>query len=351
MDNHEEELADLLSVGRNKRNYNASQELPPPMPPLVDRNKRRFHTYKEAEEKTGYSPLPHNVRMLFRQPRLEQKGKDWELARYDAITSTDFGKALKLNPYASLNQLINKKIAYKDDFTGNMYTNHGERYEDCALHAYEKKTGAYVLDFGLLSHWRLFEDMPAEHEGINEKELEWFRHVHSKATAEKYGALTWLKGSPDGVALFRDEKDGSIKTALLEIKCPWNMKRGQIATYYYAQVQLLMYLTDIDECHFVQYQPPDLPFFAEVLDMIVVPRDREWMDAAKTEASFVWDLIQRRRADNNAPSSETVRTGSTDVENLKRVQQMPSIVAPLNEKKQATPLEKPVNLKKLDFIE
>lgn len=314
------------------------------LPPSVDRAERRFATWQEAQLACGMR-IPPKVRELFKQNRWEQKTDEWHLARREAITASDFASAIGINPYSSQNQLIKKKIDPTSDlFMGSAATRHGEKYEDCALHLYEQNTpGAFTLDFGLMSHVYLFDSMPLEWVEDREKMREWFHRVHEGDLAAEYADWIWLKGSPDGVTLI-PQADGSVKAVLLEIKCPFkNFFEGKIAQYYYAQVQLLMHLLDLDECHFVQYCPPEEPFFPKRYDMQVIPRDREWMAAAKNEARHVWQHIQNRRQNGGMMALEPSATSTTvrqqsDLKNLERLLHFPPNV--INPKKYVSSIKR-----------
>ena len=92
-----------------------------------------------------------------------------------------------------------------------------------------------------------------------------------------HDTLPWLGASPDGV---------TASGAILEIKCPYSrpvLPRTR-AKEHYPQLQVLMQVFDLDECHFVQYKPPgtgtgragvmneDRPLYLRE----TVTRDRAW---------------------------------------------------------------------------
>jgi len=264
---------------------------PVPELPRTDRSQRQFVTHEECEAAFGFT-LPQDVRNLLKQPFTEQRTPQWHLARQEAITSSDFAAAVGANPYQTRQTLIKKKVTNTDTFRGNVATEHGTFYEDCALYEYEKRTGYKVIDLGLMSHHTLFDEMPDEMRMTNEKKLEWFDKVHADP---KYTDYTWLKGSPDGVAVHPETGDA----VLLEIKCPYSStsyRPQRIMCYYYPQVQMMMHLFNLKKCHFVQFVPAQCRLFEQKFDLLEIEYNAEWFEAAKNEARVTWDIIKRQRS-------------------------------------------------------
>jgi len=173
---------------------------------------------------------------------------------------------------------------------------HGVKYEDAATYRYEQETGNIVMDFGLLSHWRLWTMRPAD-----KSAEEWFRLCHLPErpdciTPERWETildLRFLKGSPDGITT-----DG----ILLEFKCPVStFVDGVVKRTYYAQVQLNMELANLDMCHFVQYAPQKTWLFGERYDLTEIPRDKEWFQLHKGNAKRVWEWILYTRDTGDIP--------------------------------------------------
>jgi hypothetical protein len=88
----------------------------------------------------------------------------------------------------------------------------------------------------------------------------------------------WLCATPDG--FFQDEQ-GDL--CFLEIKCPFSAKdepkinvpyvrnNTLVATHaYYTQVQIQMYVANIQKCHFFVYSPADFVH-------IVIEKDNEFL--------------------------------------------------------------------------
>jgi len=68
-----------------------------------------------------------------------------------------------------------------------------------------------------------------------------------------------------------------FRPILVEIKCPrYRAITHAVPPYYLPQVQMLLWICDLEEAHFVQYRPPTLWERGD-LDVVVVKRDRQWM--------------------------------------------------------------------------
>ena len=114
------------------------------------------------------------------------------------------------NPYSSREEYILKKCGHSE-FTGNVATNHGVKYEQVACDIYARLKGVDVYDLGLIEH-------------------------------EKF---KWLGASPDGIT-----RDGT----LLEIKVPYRREPKPYPPFYYwVQMQLqLACCLELDHCDFIE---------------------------------------------------------------------------------------------------
>lgn len=181
------------------------------------------------------------VAALLQRPQWAQRTPEWYEIRRTLLTASDVAGALDIKPYASYTgspraALLQKKVENKP--FSNIFTMHGQKYEDEARDMMASMLGEHVLDFGLLVH----PDLP------------------------------WLAASPDGI---------TTTGKCVEIKCPLRraIEPGVIPHHYMPQVQVQMAVCDLDSTLFVQYRPPHLnsdnkPF----LDITVVERDRGWFE-------------------------------------------------------------------------
>lgn len=152
----------------------------------------------------------------------KQRSEGWFQQRIGRVTGSNVGAILGLNPYKTADDVLREMVrAYhgaESEFTGNVATEHGTFHEDGAQAEYEMETGNKVQECGFFP----FGD--------------------------------WLGASPDG--LVGDE-------GLIEIKCPFGkrkdekpeFKTAEDQAHYYAQMQIEMYCTGRDWCHFYQWAP------------------------------------------------------------------------------------------------
>lgn len=202
------------------------------------------------------------IEKLLEIPQYEQRSDMWFKQREGKLTSSDAGTVLNLNPYSKPNDVLFKKCGFDPKpFVGNIATRHGQKYEDEAIDKYCEITGQTNYNFGLISH----ED------------------VHN--SKDYY----WLAGSPDGISI--DKKDPNSKPILLEVKCPYRRKivMGKIPEYYLPQVQLNMFICDLDKADFIEYQPPN------VMNIVRVYKDETWLQNNLKILESFWKEVEYYR--------------------------------------------------------
>jgi hypothetical protein len=177
-------------------------------------------------------------------PQYEQKSQAWLDARQTCISASDISSSLmqshnscdyylesfkdvdtfefkidekkNCNKYSSQKELLLKKCNRGPPFTGNIYTLHGQKYEEIVSNVYSQMNQIDVHEFGLLKH-----------------------PIHS-----------FLGASPDGIT-----SDG----VMIEIKCPPIRKVQPFPSLqYFHQMLLQLECTGLSECdffdaHFVEY--------------------------------------------------------------------------------------------------
>ena len=194
-------------------------------------------------------------------PQHEQRSEAWFKQREGKLTSSDAGTVLGLNPYQRPHEVLFKKCGHDPKpFVGNVATLHGQKYEDEAIDKYCKLTGQENHDFGLIAH----ED------------------VHN--CSDYY----WLAGSPDGVSMSKEENGRPI---LLEVKCPYKrpIKFGYIPAYYYPQVQLNMFICNLEDADFIEYKPPD------IMNIVRVKIDHVWLNENLPILEKFWKDVEYYR--------------------------------------------------------
>lgn len=155
---------------------------------------------------------------------VEQRTPVWLALRAGKITGSNFGAALSIDQYTSMNSLI-KRIREDKGFSPNKFMQHGTRFEPVAEEQYKKSMGMDVQPVGFA--------VPDKH--------------------------PWCGCSPDGIAV---ESDGLFpERILLEIKCPATKRSYDgVPPGYMAQVQGNMHVLGLDTAHFVVYRPNNYGF-------------------------------------------------------------------------------------------
>ena len=237
----------------------------------------------------------------------DQRTPGWFKQREGKLTSSDGGSALGLNPYEKPIEFVFKKCGAGPPFTGNVATLHGQKWEDPAIDEYCKLMGKKNYDFGLLtldSVNVLETDAPDEcPESLrnfrNPGSMKFFTDVYPDID------LSFIAGSTDGIAIDRKNMEDLL---VLEVKCPYRRKiiPGYCPEYYYPQVQLNMFILDIEKADFIEYTPPNVPpKFSKTGEMNIVRihRSEEWFLENVPKLSALWKdvLYWREHGIKNHP--------------------------------------------------
>ena len=195
-------------------------------------------------------PLSERLRVRAREllaaEYAEQRSQEWLELRENMITASDVASAIGENRYESPENFIKKKVL-RLKWSGNAATEHGTRLEPIARDMYDQKFNKKSHEIGIVRHPR----------------------------------YPWLGGSPDGIT-----EDG----LLIEIKCPLTRKiEPKVPKHYMPQIQLLLEITDLDECDFIQYRPPD------EFVVVRVQRDRSWFETHFPVIEKIWNKIVEGR--------------------------------------------------------
>jgi putative phage-type endonuclease len=190
-----------------------------------------------------------------------QKSEGWFNQRKNKLTSSDAATALGINPYKKATELLLEKCGAGKSFEGNESTLHGQKYEDEAIEKYEFLMEKINHTFGMIS----FSDLDP---------------IRSTKDSRKYinQKYHFLGGSPDGISVDIVITNESVLTQL-EVKCPLRrkIKHGQIPDYYFPQVQLNMFILDLEVTDFIEYMPSIIGKSVE-LNIVRVYRDEEWFE-------------------------------------------------------------------------
>lgn len=196
------------------------------------------------------------VRELLAAEYAEQRSQEWLDLRENMITASDVASAIGENHYETPDAFVKKKVL-RTTWSGNAATAHGTLLEPIVRDLYDARTGRKSHEIGIVRH-------------------------------AKY---PWLGGSPDGIT-----EDG----LLIEIKCPLTRKiEPKVPKHYWPQVQLLLEVTDLDECDFIQYRPGNaecVPPKTEEFVVVRVQRDRSWFEKNFPAMEAAWNRICKGRA-------------------------------------------------------
>jgi putative phage-type endonuclease len=150
----------------------------------------------------------------------QQRTEAWHKKRTGRVTGSNVGAILGLSPFMKredvMRNMVRQYHGYPSEFTGNVATNYGNYNEPNALTDYELKFDTKV-------------------------ELTGF-HTYEE----------WLGASPDGFI----NNDG-----LIEVKCPYGQrdknppefKSIDYQTHYWLQIQIQLFVTGRQWCHFYQW--------------------------------------------------------------------------------------------------
>ena len=190
-------------------------------------------------------------------PVIEQRSDAWFKSRLRHVTASEAASILGVCKYSSPDDTFFKKFGICKKFTSNVATQWGCAYEDVAIAHYCAAMGMTQNTVGLVS----YEDI----------------HGPDKMNS-------FLAGSADGIAQYIC--DPLADPVMLEVKCPYKRKivPNQIPDHYYPQVQLNMYIYNLNTADYVEFCPnpfqlnivrlyPDLAWLSEN-----IPRLRKFYD-------------------------------------------------------------------------
>jgi putative phage-type endonuclease len=232
------------------------------------------------------------VKALVEKDRAEacpQRTPIWYKKRREHLTASSIASAVGENPYEKRQTAIRKKVGFGPGFTGNVATEHGNKYEDVAIELYEKKTKERVISVGL---------------------LESIKNTHLGEDVD----TSFLAGSPDGI---------TASGKLIEVKCPYRRKpNGEVPSHYVHQIQTLMHILDIPTCDFIEYVPSGT-WTNEVFIVVHVPRcDIFWATNFIKLQRFWADVVSIRK-DIDEKGEEHVELATREPEKRKRAKPTP----------------------------
>ena len=220
---------------------------------------------------------------------IEQRTPEWFKQRKGRITGSVVGAALGVNPYMTPDALIRRLVRLwhgaESEFNGNIATEYGTLHEPIAIMDYINKTGNVIDEVGFIVH--------PEHE--------------------------WLGASPDGIF-----ENNMGEQCILEIKCPFGLRNEPLPQFkplaeqphYYAQVQIEMACTGVNQLYFYQWNQ-----YADSLEIITF--NKAWFDEAVVKLFAFYELYLHELK-NPIHLDDLVQVIDTD-ESLKLLQQYDNV--------------------------
>ena len=218
-----------------------------------------------------------------------QRTPEWFKQRKGRITGSVVGAALGVNPYMTPDALIRRLVRLwhgaESEFNGNIATEYGSLNEPIAQLDYTNKTGNLVHECGFFVH--------PEHD--------------------------WLGASPDGIF-----ENNMGEQCILEIKCPFGLRNELLPQFkplaeqphYYAQVQIEMACTGVNQLYFYQWNQ-----YADSLEIVTF--NKAWFENALVKL-FAFYEFYLHELKNPIHLDDLVQTIDTD-ESLKLLQQYDNV--------------------------
>lgn len=181
---------------------------------------------------------------------IKQGTDEWRAWRRMVIGSSDAATIMGENPWSEIAYLAQEKLGLVGEFKGNSATREGQALEGLA----RTKASEYL-------------------------------GIQFDATIIQDSKYPYLAASLDGIS-----EDYS---SILEIKSgvkshSYTLKTGQIPDYYYAQLQHMLMISDLESLYYVSFRP------SEKLIVLEVGRDQEYIDILlNSEIEFV-KLLKKR---------------------------------------------------------
>ena len=209
--------------------------------PAIDTTKfLNLHNEVMEMEQRKLAMLREHVQYLKTLPQPAQLTPEWFAKRKTCFTaSSDVASILGLKTKypVKMEETILKKCGEGPVFNGNMFTRHGQKYEEIATQIYESRYQFHVYEYGLLPH----------------------------------PTITCLGASPDGIV----EEIGRC----LEIKVPMRRQiTGVVPLGYWCQMQVQMSCCGLFECDFLECDIKEFKTYEDYLKDKYVPNNLKYLE-------------------------------------------------------------------------
>jgi len=213
---------------------------------------------------------------------IKAQTQQWLDVRNKIISATDFGTILGVDKYRTVSQLLNNKVN-GSRYSDSIFTVHGRKFEPIAISVLEKLLKIQVHEVGLV---------------ISDK-------------------INFIGATPDGITI----ENGQLK--LIEIKCPLTRQIDGIVPFnYYLQMQMQMFVCDVDECIFFECDFKDVSkteyqnnkssllkgetegtfWLLDQYNMVRVKRDRDFFNKHQDKLYDFYNKLNKLHSQKNTNS-------------------------------------------------
>ena len=191
----------------------------------------RFDYDRDKYTEKIYIRREKRVAQIKKIPQYEQKSPEWIYERSQCLTATAVAIVWDEDPYNHPAELFLDKCGKGKPFIENENVHHGKKYEDVGNMQYCFRNNVSVGEYGLIRHAK-YKFIGASPDGICDKNT-----LFLSKLSKLVGRLLEIKFPKTRQIITEGKLDGDI--------CPHQ---------YYVQVQTQLFVTELDECDFLQCQ-------------------------------------------------------------------------------------------------
>ena len=185
----------------------------------------------------------------------EQRSNEWFVIRGSYVTASQVATTVGKNKYQTIDDSLKQDAGINPKFVGNEATEFGTKYEPVVTLIYEDELNEYYQ-----------KNNP---QGVTTK----FTVFESAFIKGKNPSYPYIGGSPDGIVLQRNYKDGKLISRDgfgIEIKCPmmrWP-KEDVVPLSYWMQMQMQLEVSDLEKVYFLDFKIKEFDTFDEFEESI-----------------------------------------------------------------------------------
>uniref|UniRef100_A0A6C0CRD1 YqaJ viral recombinase domain-containing protein n=1 Tax=viral metagenome TaxID=1070528 RepID=A0A6C0CRD1_9ZZZZ len=212
-----------------------------------------------------------NLTQILETQQFIQRSDEWYTARKQYLTASDIGSVLGLNPYQTRQETLFKKCDAGKPFTGNIATEHGQRYEQEAIDEYARLLGRVSYEVGLIPYAAL-----------------------NSNTFVNNIDCSFLAGSADGVTTLCD----GTELNAIEVKSPFRRSiiYHEIPEHYYPQLQINLHILNVAMGDFIEYVPQGHQrALKPKMNVVRIYKDDAWFQSVLPSLFDFWEEVKLYR--------------------------------------------------------